>query len=78
LPNVEILCSRVDVEFQNDEAAVENLQWRTEPFSSEELTKLKDFLNKKIAEHQNFSAITHEGYSKWALIWWQKDDQQVK
>jgi SAM-dependent methyltransferase len=76
LANVEILCSRVNVQFPSIEAAIEDLQWRTEPFSPQELIKLKAFLKKKIAENKNSPLIAHEGNSKWALIWWKKADQE--
>jgi len=67
--SIEILYSRVKVQFSSIEAAVDNLQWRTEPFTKDEKDRLIDFLNKKFSE-QNSSILTHEGFSQWALIWW--------
>lgn len=76
LANVEVLCSKVKVQFPGIDAAIEDLQWRTEPFTQDELGKLKEFLKNKITKQKDSSSITHEGYSKWALIWWNKKDQQ--
>jgi SAM-dependent methyltransferase len=75
IANVEILCSRVKVQFRNIESAIEDLQWRTEPFTQDEIRKLKEFLKKMIVNKDDSSIITHEGISKWALIWWKKEDQ---
>jgi SAM-dependent methyltransferase len=75
LANVEVLCSRVKVQFPGIDAAIEDLQWRTEPFTPDELVKLRDFLKKLLNEKKDSSPITHEGFSKWALIWWKKEDQ---
>jgi precorrin-6B methylase 2 len=76
LANIEILRSRVKVQFSNIETAIEDLRWRTEPFTPEELVKLKSFLNSKFVEKNGSKEIIHEGYSKWALIWWKKEDQK--
>jgi SAM-dependent methyltransferase len=75
LANAEILRSRVNVRFPGVEAAIEDLQWRTEPFTDDEIIKLKAFLKIKFAEQKDFPVFTFEGYSKWALIWWRKEDQ---
>jgi SAM-dependent methyltransferase len=73
--NVEILRSRVKVQFTSIENAVEDLQWRNEAFSAEEKEKLMDYLKKKFSEHKESPVFTHEGFSKWALIWWKKEEQ---
>ena len=73
--NVEILCSRIKVQFPSIEETIDDLQWRTDPFTAEEKTKLIEFLKKKFAEQKDAPVFTHEGYSKWALIWWKKEDQ---
>jgi SAM-dependent methyltransferase len=75
IANVEVLLSRVKVQFSDIEKAIEELQWRTDPFTPEERLKLTEFLKKKLAESQDSKVFTHEGYSKWALIWWRKDEQ---
>jgi SAM-dependent methyltransferase len=76
LANIEVLCSKVKVQFPGIEAAIEDLQWRTEPFTEDELKKLRVFLEEKSSRQKDTSFITHEGYSKWALIWWKKQDQE--
>lgn len=76
LGNIEILNSKVKVQFPDIETAIEDLQWRTEPFNQDELKLLREFLEKKIVKQKGSSVITHEGYSKWALIWWRKEDQK--
>ncbi len=72
--NVEILCSKVRVQFSSIEEAVDDLQWRTDPFSTDEKTKLREFLERKFSEQKGSPVFTHEGKSKWALIWWRKED----
>jgi SAM-dependent methyltransferase len=68
--NVEILYSKVKVQFSSVDEALEQLQWRTEQFSEAETALLKDFLGRKFAEQKGSPVFTHEGYSKWALISW--------
>jgi SAM-dependent methyltransferase len=75
IANIEIICSRVKVQFHSIESAIEDLQWRTEPFTPDEMLKLKEFLKKIIVKREDSSIIAHEGISKWALIWWKKEDQ---
>jgi hypothetical protein len=75
MANVEILCSKVKVQFPSIEAAIDDLQWRTDPFTPDEMEKLKEFLKMKFAEQKDSPVFTFEGYSKWALIWWKKEDQ---
>ncbi len=70
--DVEILHSRVRTVFENIEEAMENLQWRTDPFTPPEKSKLRKFLEKKFAE-QKGGAFKHEGNSVWALISWKKE-----
>jgi hypothetical protein len=72
--NVEILRSKIKVQFPSVKAAIEDLQWRTDPFTPEEKTELTDYLKKKFAEKKDSPVFTREGYSKWALIWWKKED----
>jgi SAM-dependent methyltransferase len=74
--NLEMLRSRIKVQFPSIEQCMDDLQWRTDPFTPDEKTKLKQFLEKKFAEQENSPVFTFEGYSKWALIWWKKEDQQ--
>jgi SAM-dependent methyltransferase len=74
LANVEILYSRVKVQFPSIAAAIEDLQWRTDPFSEEETAKLKNYLEQEFAKQKGSPVFTHEGYSKWALIWWKKEN----
>jgi SAM-dependent methyltransferase len=73
--NVEILHSRVKVQFPSLEAVIDDLQWRTEPFTQEEKSRLIEFLKPKFSGLKNSSTFTHEGFSKWALIWWKKEEQ---
>ena len=76
LANVEILCSKVKVRFSSIEEAVDDLQWRTDPLSPEENLKLREFLEKKFAGQKDLPAFTHEGHSKWALIWWRTENPE--
>ena len=75
MANVEILYSKVKVQFPSIEETIKDLQWRTAPFTPSEIIKLKEFLKKKFAEQKNSQVFTHEGYSIWALIWWRKQEQ---
>jgi SAM-dependent methyltransferase len=70
--NLEILYSRVKINFATIEQVIEDLQWRTTPFTETEKAKLTRYVEDKFAE-QNGS-FTHEGKSKWALIWWNVKD----
>ena len=74
--NVEILYSRVKVQFSNVKEALDDLQWRTDPFSPNEKGKLREFLEMKFAEQKGSPVFTHEGKSTWALIWWRKENQE--
>jgi len=74
--NVEMLSSRVKVQFRSIDEAIASLQWRTEPFTTDEEARLRDYLERKFAEQENSPVFTHEGKSKWALIWWKKEDQE--
>lgn len=70
--NVEILHSRVRVQFSSIADAIDDLQWRTDPFTPQEKEKLITFLESKFAQQQGSPQFTHEGKSLWALIWWRK------
>ncbi len=72
--NVEVLYSTVKTQFVGIEQAVDDLQWRTDPFTPAELVKLRHFLEKKFAEQKTAPPFTHEGKSQWALVWWRKDN----
>jgi SAM-dependent methyltransferase len=74
--NVEILHSKVKVQFPSVEEAIDDLQWRTDPFTPEEKVKLREFLERKFAEQKDSPVLTHEGKSQWALIWWRKENQE--
>jgi predicted TPR repeat methyltransferase len=73
--NVEIFRSRVTVQFSSIEQVIDKLQWRTETFTPEEIARLTEFLKQKFSELKDTSVFTHEGYSKWALVWWRTEDQ---
>jgi SAM-dependent methyltransferase len=68
--NIEILYSRIKVRFSSVEEAMDDLQWRTTPFTDEEKEKLVEFLRGKFAEQKDSPFFSHEGHSKWVLIWW--------
>jgi hypothetical protein len=72
MANVEILYSKVKVQFPNIEETIKDLQWRTDPFTPAEKAKLKKFLEKSFVGQKNSTVFTHEGFSVWALIWWRK------
>lgn len=73
--NIEVLRPKVRVEFHSIEEAVDDLQWRTDPFSPDEKARLREFLKGRLAEQGDPPIFTHEGQSRWALIWWQRRDQ---
>ncbi len=75
-PNVEVLYSKVKVQFPSVEEAMSDLQWRTDSFSQTEKTKLRAFLESKFAGQKDSAVFTHEGKSQWALIWWRRDSQK--
>jgi len=72
--NIEILYSKIKTRFSSIEETIEDLQWRTDPFTPEEKVKLRKFLEMKFTEQKDSSVFTHEGKSQWALIWWRKDN----
>jgi predicted TPR repeat methyltransferase len=71
--NVEILYSKIKVQFSSMDEAIDQLQWRTDPFNPQELAKLREYLGEKFAGKKPGEVFTHEGYSKWALVWWSND-----
>jgi len=72
--NVEILYSKVKMQFSSVEDAIDDLVWRTDPFTPDEMANLMEYLNKRFVEHKNESVFTHEGKSQWALIWWRREN----
>jgi SAM-dependent methyltransferase len=76
MANVEILNSKIKVQFSSIEQCIDDLQWRTEPFTAEEKRKLSEYLKQKFAGQKDSGVFSHEGYSKWALIWWTKEASQ--
>jgi predicted TPR repeat methyltransferase len=72
LANVEILYSKVKVQFATIAAAIDDLQWRTEPFTAAEKATLTAYLETEFAKQKDAPVFTHEGYSQWVLIWWRK------
>ncbi len=77
MANVELLRSKIKVQFPGIEEAIKDMEWRTEPFNPVEIAKMREYLGKKFAEQKNSSVFTHEGYSVWALVWWRKPEQTV-
>ena len=75
--NIEILYSRIKVRFSSLEEAMDDLQWRTAHFSDLEKEKLEGFLRQKFAEQEGSPFFHHEGYSKWALIWWRVKENDL-
>jgi catechol 2,3-dioxygenase-like lactoylglutathione lyase family enzyme len=51
--------------------AMDDVQWRTDPFTPEEKIKLRKFLENKFAR-QKKKPLIYNGFSLWALIWWEK------
>jgi SAM-dependent methyltransferase len=72
--NLEVLYSKVNTQFPSVEQAMEDIQWRTDPFTPAEKTKLRRFMEKKFAEQKSAPPFTHEGKSQWALVWWLKEN----
>lgn len=75
MANVEILYSKVKVQFPGIEEAVKDLQWRTDTFTTDEKKKLTEFLEKRLTRQNDSDVFTHEGHSVWALIWWRQPEQ---
>jgi hypothetical protein len=75
MANVEILRSKVRVQFPAIEDVIRDLEWRTEPFTPVERDKVKQYLEKNLVMEQASMRLTHEGYSVWALIWWEKENK---
>jgi predicted TPR repeat methyltransferase len=73
--NVEVLFSKVKVQFPGIDEAVADLQWRTDTFTPEERTKVRQSLEKNLAWDKATSSFTHEGKSQWALIWWRQENR---
>jgi len=42
----------------------------------EEKSRLIGFLEKKFAEQKGSPFYTHEGFSRWALIWWKTEENR--
>lgn len=68
--NVELLYSKIVVQFKDFNDAVKHVAWRTDPFSPKELKKFEAFFNERFTDQQGSPVFTHEGKSVWALIWW--------
>jgi SAM-dependent methyltransferase len=76
LADVEILRSRIKVQFSSVDEAIDDLQWRTDPFTDEEQEKMRKYLGKKFKENKGTPPVlTHEGNSVWALITWHPPSQ---
>jgi len=72
--NVEVLYSRVKVQFSSIEEVIRHLEWRTDPFTPAEKVKLREFLKKNFTEENGEPIFSHEGKSQWALIWWRNEN----
>jgi predicted TPR repeat methyltransferase len=72
--NLEILYSKIRVKFSSIEEAIDDLQWRTTPFTANEKGEMKKYLEKRFSEQKDPPVFKHEGYSKWALIWWKTEE----
>jgi hypothetical protein len=72
--NLEVLSSKIKVKFSGIEEAMDDLQWRTTPFTDVEKEKLQKYLEKRFTEQKDSPVFRHEGYSKWALIWWKTEE----
>jgi predicted TPR repeat methyltransferase len=76
--NVEILFSKVKVQFPGIDEAVADLQWRTDTFTPEEKAKVQQYLKQNLVWDKATSSFTHEGKSQWALIWWRQENRMEK
>lgn len=72
--NVEILSPKVRAEFPSVEEAIDDLLGRTDPFSPDEKARLRDFLEARLTREGSPAVFTHDGRSRWALMWWRKQD----
>lgn len=75
MANVEILNSKIESRYCSIDEAIESIQRRTDPFTPAEKAKLVEFLEQKFAGQKDSPFLTHQGHSKWALIWWRKEEQ---
>jgi SAM-dependent methyltransferase len=71
--NVEILSSIVRSRYSDINQVIEQLQQRTDPFTEDEKSRAREFLQEKFAGQSGAGGYVCEGASKWALIWWKKD-----
>lgn len=69
MANIEILHSRIKVQYRSVDETIESLRWRTDPFTPEKLVKLRNFLEVRFAACGGDGVLTYEGKSQWALIW---------
>jgi len=72
--NLEILESKITMRYDSIDEGMEDVQWRTDPFTDDEKIKLRKFLEDTFAGQQD-RPLTYNGYSLWALIWWKKENQ---
>jgi len=73
--NVEVLFSKVKVQFPSIDEAVADLQWRTDTFTPDEKIRVQQCLVKNLVWNKAASSFTHEGKSQWALIWWRQENR---
>jgi SAM-dependent methyltransferase len=73
--NVEVLFSKVKVQFHSIDEAVADLQWRTDTFTPDEKIKVQHSLVQNLAWDKATSSFIHEGKSQWALIWWRRENR---
>ncbi|MGI5939321.1 MAG: class I SAM-dependent methyltransferase [Thermoleophilia bacterium] len=69
--NLELLESEKMLTFASVEDAIEQMSWRTYPFSDEEHLKLREFLGDTFVTQTGPPFVQQSG-SIWALIWWEK------
>lgn len=73
--NAEVLFSKVKVQFPSIDEAIADLQWRTDTFTPEEKTGVRQSLEENLTWDKASSTFTHEGKSQWALVWWRGENR---
>jgi SAM-dependent methyltransferase len=78
--NMEIMRSRIKVRYSNLNEAEEQLKLRLAPLTASEMESLHCYLVDKYNKSKVCTDLIHEGYSEFALIWWQNTQQgeQIK
>ena len=74
-PCVDIISLKKTVSFSSMDAALESYRWMFKDLTLEEERKLKDYIQNNSHTENKGEIIVNRSYpSRWALIWWKKED----